>query len=670
MRQWRHFPLRSAIPFPVATSLLLIALCLPACAAQKKMANDAPALTGPRTTVPLYGKFETAFQLPDVSGNPFDPAENDVWAVFVGPGDRSIRIPAFWDGNGIWKVRFAPTKTGHYRMSIQRNGKEEQPQGLTYASFTCVKSADPGFVRRDPAHVQRFAFDTGATYYPFGCDQAWQNTGGPTYPEMFSKMHAQRMNWARIWMDHWDGKNLEWLVPTKNSPPIGQYSLDVARHWDDIVDSATENGVYIQMTLQHHGQYTNGADSNWRDNPFNVANGGFLQNPQDFFTDPRAIALTKAKFRYIIARWGYSDHIMGWELFNEVQNIREAPIDTVIAWHKEMAAYLRSLDPNHHLITTSYTPPGDPLEKGVPLDYDQAHAYVPDIISLFSTVDTQGLSRPLFWGEWGAAGVQTEGFLHDGLWSGIMTPLAGGPQYWFWDQIDINNWWSDGHVTGYLAESEVTRRADLERVAPEIDTPNRGDISFAPPVGWGPTTSYSVAVSSSTGATTGLGGVSSFIQGTGHRDMMSQPIVFHVDYPEPGQFILNIGQISQGGAHAQILLDGSVAAEKDYAGSQAGNGGRGVRDTLSIDVPAGKHDIGLFNTGPDWYTANRITLTHYAPALGTVAKGDKDSVFFWAYDRHRPYQGGPATPSPISGSLRFTGLNDGAYSITLWDTST
>lgn len=645
--------------------LLLPLLTIPARAA-KKTDGLGPALTGPQVSVPRYGKFETSFQLADMSGNPFDPADNDVWAVFSGPKGQVTRVPAFWDGNSIWKVRFAPAEIGRYAMRIIRNGVPEHPEGLTYASLICTSSSDPGFIRRDPKIVQRFLFDNGSVYYPLGCDRAWQNGGEPSYPDFFGKMHAQGMNWTRIWMNPWDNKNLEWLPEAKNSPPIGQYSLDVARHWDEIVDSAADNGVYIQMTIQHHGEYTAKVDSNWRDNPFNVANGGFLKHPQDFFTDQRAIQLTKNKLRYIVARWGWSDHIMGWELFNEVQNIQEAPIDTVIAWHKQMAAYLRSIDPYHHLITTSYTPPDSPLEQQVPLDYDQEHSYVPDIISLFGSLDVPDFPRPIFWGEWGGTGKADEGFLHDGLWSGVMTPLAGGPQYWAWDAIDSNDWWPQfGAVTRYLSASGVLQYADLAKTEPAVETAARGDISFAPPGGWGATTSYLVTVSPSTGAQTGLAGVSTYIQGTSHRDMMSKPIEFDVNYPKAGQFILTIGQLSQAGAHPQILLDGIVAGEIDLpAGGNNGN----PPWTLAIDVPAGQHQIGIFNTGPDWYTVQKITLTNYAPALGAAAKGDKETVFFWAYNRHRSYDNGPAA-KPVPGKLTFSGLDDGAYAVTLWDTS-
>jgi hypothetical protein len=93
----------------------------------------------------------------------------------------------------------------------------------------------------------------------------------------------------------------------------------VARRWDTIVEAADKNGIFFPDGLQHHGQYSTRTNPNWGENPWNAANGGFLAKPEDFFTDARAKALTKAKYRYIIARWGYSPSILAWELFNEVQ---------------------------------------------------------------------------------------------------------------------------------------------------------------------------------------------------------------------------------------------------------------------------------------------------------------------------------------------------------------
>lgn len=44
--------------------------------------------------------------------SPFMDVSMDV--LFTGPGGTTIKMPAFWDGGNIWRVRFAPTKTGEW----------------------------------------------------------------------------------------------------------------------------------------------------------------------------------------------------------------------------------------------------------------------------------------------------------------------------------------------------------------------------------------------------------------------------------------------------------------------------------------------------------------------------------------------------------------------------
>lgn len=84
------------------------------------------------------------------------------------------------------------------------------------------------------------------------------------------------------------------------------------------MERAERHGIYFQLVLQHHGQYTT-TNSNWDENPWNAENGGFLNTPEEFLTSERAKELTRRKYRYIMARWSYSPQIMAWELFNEVQ---------------------------------------------------------------------------------------------------------------------------------------------------------------------------------------------------------------------------------------------------------------------------------------------------------------------------------------------------------------
>lgn len=47
-----------------------------------------------------------------------DPFQNvDVTATFIGPGNKTITRPAFWDGGSTWKIRFAPTHVGMWTMT-------------------------------------------------------------------------------------------------------------------------------------------------------------------------------------------------------------------------------------------------------------------------------------------------------------------------------------------------------------------------------------------------------------------------------------------------------------------------------------------------------------------------------------------------------------------------
>ncbi len=618
-----------------------------------------PLTADAQSVVPRFGKFEASWTLAGQTGNPFDPADNDVEVVFAGPPGVKTMQPAFWDGD-CWRVRFAPTHVGVYTLQVVRNGVQAAPADLSLKRFRCVASNSPGFVRRDPASARRFVFNGGATYYPLGMDAAWLLGGQTSYDPTFAQMQAAGMNWARVWMNAWDGKNLEWALNKADNPKPGTLLLDVARHWDAIFDSAEKHGIYIQMTLQHHGQYTAHTDSNWLDNPFNAANGGVLQNPDDFFTNAETRRLTRLKYRYITARYGYSTHLLSYELFNEVQNITETQshFGDVVNWHKEMAAAIRSEDVNHHLITTSNSVPGDPLAS-IGLDYDQVHTYVPDIVSFFASVSTSA-AVPVFVGEWGPSDMKTgmtEGFLHDGLWASVMAPTAGAGQFWYWDTVEAKSWWPQfASVSSFLRSGGA--RPALNTISPEVHSGGTlGDLSFALPGGWGPFTRDTATVPSG-GAAPNLSGLSSYFQGSYHKDLRPHPVTFEVNCPGPCRFIVSVGTVAKAGAHPVLSVGGKTVAEADFPAADADHDSG---QTLTADLPAGPSRVTLGNTGPDWFMP-RFTVTHYAPPVAVLAKGSPHAAEFWAYNRDR------TGAAPATATLTLPGLAPGVYTVSLWDT--
>lgn len=617
----------------------------------------APVAADAQSVVPHDSKFEASWTLPNQTGNPFDPADNDVDVVFNGPLKTKTIQPAFWDGDR-WRVRFAPARVGAYTLQIMRNGSKASPMGLSASRFRCIASQNPGFVRLDPHNAQRFVFDNGQTYYPHGMDAAWLGAG-QSYDDTFTPMQAAGMNWVRIWMNQWDGKNLDWAQNKADQPKLGTLLIPVARRWDTILEDADKHGIYVQMTLQHHGQYTAHTDPNWPDNPWNAANGGFLANPDDFFTNAEARRLTRIKYRYIAARYGYSTHLLSYELFNEVQNSTETQshFGDVVNWHKEMAAALRADDVNHHLLTTSNSNPGTPLAE-IGLDYDQIHTYVPDIISFFAGI--KRIETPVFVGEWGPADTKTdmtESFLHDGLWSSVMAPTAGAGQFWYGDEVVKHHWWPQyTSVAGFLKTSAQADDPTSRLKASITASGPLGDLSFTPTGGWEPFTRDSIAVPFG-GAAPDLSGLSSYFQGANHKDLRPHPITFLVNCPGPCRFIVSIGTVAKAGAHPVLSAGGKTVAADFPAADADHDGGQ----TLTADLPAGPSRVTLDNTGPDWFIP-RFTVTHYAPPVAVLAKGSPHAAEFWAYNRNR------TGASPADATLTLSGPAPGAYTVLLWDT--
>ena len=294
-----------------------------ACAQAQITKAPVTKMTLAPAPAPAFARLETSFSLPNLKGDPFDYQTNDVRLTLKTPGGTTLSLPAFFDGENTWRVRHTPDAPGVYRVvSISVNGRMTAALATPAQWDVNAKTEVAGIIGIDPTNPARFARDENGRatrYFPLGHNVGWGAGDLPSIPQMFGKMGAAGENWSRVWMNNWDGKNLDWMPDGKLAGPPGTLSLDVARRWDGIVLGAEQNGVAFQMVLQHHGQYSTRVNSQWQENPYNVKNGGFLQTPDDFFTDAQAESLTKRKLRYAVARWGYSPAILAWELFNEVQ---------------------------------------------------------------------------------------------------------------------------------------------------------------------------------------------------------------------------------------------------------------------------------------------------------------------------------------------------------------
>jgi hypothetical protein len=74
-----------------------------------------PAASAANFKVQQWQAVEIALTSSSTYSDPFEDV--DVTATFTRPGSKPISRPAFWDGGGIWRVRFAPPESGLWIMT-------------------------------------------------------------------------------------------------------------------------------------------------------------------------------------------------------------------------------------------------------------------------------------------------------------------------------------------------------------------------------------------------------------------------------------------------------------------------------------------------------------------------------------------------------------------------
>jgi hypothetical protein len=439
--------------------LLAAAIALAATAGAARAA-DVPV-------VAQWSRFEAAYVPDAVPANPFDPDEIDVRAEFDPPGGAPpSEVPAFWFqdyeralvagrerltavGTPAFHVRFTPTRQGtwRWRWVVRAGGATvEHP----WQRLRVKRARGRGFVRLSPRDARYLAFDDGSSYFAVGENTAWYTPRRGTfdYDDWLAALAAQGANYGRVWMPDW-AFGIEWTPA-----PLGDYTTRLDRAWqlDHVFEEADRQGIYLMLSLLNHGAFSLVFNSEWADNPYNAANGGPCATPAEFFTNAEARRLFAQRLRYVVARWGWSTHLLAWELWNEV-DLTLAPSPAVTAWHADMTELLRSLDPNRHLVTTSHAL--YPLDPNVwasgGLDFTQIHFYADnfpaqrDISATVASLTADRLAatgKPVLFGELGLGDLATTRAedpggigVHDGLWAGVASGGFGTGMTWWWDSL-------------------------------------------------------------------------------------------------------------------------------------------------------------------------------------------------------------------------------------------
>jgi hypothetical protein len=148
--------------------------------------------TAGASKVEQWGTFELSLKGP-ASGNPF--VDVQLSARFR-IGHRTMEVPGFYDGDGVYRVRYMPDMTGEW--SCETVSGTPELHGHT-ASFTCTP---PQQGNHGPVQVTRlyhFEHADGTPFFPFGTTcYAWAFLGDPYESQTLDTLKSAPFNKVRM----------------------------------------------------------------------------------------------------------------------------------------------------------------------------------------------------------------------------------------------------------------------------------------------------------------------------------------------------------------------------------------------------------------------------------------------------------------------------------------
>ncbi len=652
----------------------------------------------PNTVSPaMFDKFELNINLAAAYTNPYDYNDIDVSCIFFAPGGRKDTVDGFFmqdyilnpddslttSGAGTFKVRYEPNETGNwsYILSCKNSaGTTVQPS----QNFQCVASSEAGFIRKNTTNYLNF--DNGLQYIPIGENVGWQNGGTNNvikdYTNWVGNLAANDANFIRVWMSSW-AFALEWKNGTNGFSGLEKYKQSSAYYLDWLLGYCNQNNVYMMLCLNNHGQVSTNVNPEWTDNPYNAANGGPATNTWDFFTDATAKATLKNRLRYIVARYGYSQNIQSWELFNEVDwtDQYDTRKSDVKDWHDEMSTYIKSKDVYKHLVTTSFAHDyNDPATWVLPnIDFTQTHFYInsPNIESVLSATTQTYLAnyqKPTLNGEFGlgpsgptlSANDPNGIHIHNAIWGSTFSGAMGSAMSWWWDDyIGPQNLYY--HYKPLAAVASLIRLKDdnYKKVSATVTGGGASDVIITPGANFGAATSSSFTIDVNGNMSPGPDQLGQYLFGSVYNTQYHNPPSFSVTYPVNGQFTVTTGSSIGTSPQINIYVDGVAKLNQSAA----------INTAYSVNITAGSHVIKVDNLGTDWTTISNYTFTNAGPPLSAYVLRSAgtykatgwllNSKYNWQYVKNN------GAPPVVSGSsLSITGMHNGNYSIKYYSPAT
>ena len=389
-----------------------------------------------RAELPRYESVEVTIGIEAEYSNPYDMREVSIDGVFIGPIGESMNVPGFWDGEESWKIRFTPSSEGTWTYGI--TVKDSRGQSLpSEGEFTVVPSSVHGWIipgnSYDPSYSGHYlVHHDGTPFYGVGhCDALDILIDGFDIEDgvgLFDDMKAAGENYV-VW----------WPMYTNSivSSSYEDYSLGNMKVIDAVVKDAEKEDIFLIFTLWDHPSLRDDThawpDGNWNRNGFSK-----LGDINSFFVSQEAWAWQENLYRYIIARWGYSQAIGMWLTVSEINGTNS--YDQTDPWHKKVNDYFVAHDPYRHPTTASGSGEVDWPTGHMVMDAPQVHLYdwkngdvigAAQISAEWTSRMWERAERPNWIGEFGVtASSQYPELFHHAIWAALASGASMTPAEW------------------------------------------------------------------------------------------------------------------------------------------------------------------------------------------------------------------------------------------------
>jgi hypothetical protein len=269
------------------------------------------------TVIEQWGIFELILNGPS-EGNPFTDIQVSAQFSYQ---HRIIEINGFYDGDGIYRVRFMPDVAGEWRY--QTSSQEPSLNGIS-GQFTC---SPPTSKNHGPVHVRNtfhFAYADGTPYWPIGTTcYAWTHQTEQLEQQTLESLKNSPFNKIRmcVFPKHYTfNTNEPQFYPfeqTSDGWDFARFNPVFFQHFEQRVADLLALGIEADIILLH---------------PYD--RWGFARMSQE--EDVRYL-------RYVVARLAAYRNVW-WSMANEY-DIMPKPLDV---WDR-LFQVVQESDPYHHL---------------------------------------------------------------------------------------------------------------------------------------------------------------------------------------------------------------------------------------------------------------------------------------------------------------------------------